>query len=108
MEGRAERQLGSYRLLRLLGEGQFTEVYLGEHLPSAMQVAVKVLTLQMSAEELAEFLIQARGLAQLQHPHIVPALDFGAAEGIAYVVMAYAPHGTLYQRHPRGTTLPLT
>src|SRR5207248_4859551 len=43
----------------------------------------------------------------LRHPHIVRVLDFGLQEGIPFLVMDYAPGGTLRNRHPKGTRLPL-
>jgi len=46
-------------------------------------------------------------LAGLAHPHIVPVHDFGVYEGIPYLVMQYAPHGSLRTVHPRGTRLSL-
>jgi hypothetical protein len=53
------------------------------------------------------FLTEARTLARLRHPHIVRLLDFGLQEDIPFLVMDYAPGGTLRTRHPKGTQLPL-
>jgi WD40 repeat protein len=46
----------------------------------------------------------------LKHPHIISILDFGIedASGTPFLVMDYAPHGTVRKRHPRGTQVPLT
>ncbi|HCI78980.1 MAG TPA: serine/threonine protein kinase, partial [Ktedonobacter sp.] len=41
------------------------------------------------------------------HPHIVRVLDFGVEDATPYLVMDYAPHGSLRTQHPRGTRLPL-
>jgi serine/threonine protein kinase len=41
------------------------------------------------------------------HPNIVRVLDFGVEDDIPFLVMDYAPNGTLRQRHPRGVLLPL-
>ncbi len=43
----------------------------------------------------------------MTHPHIVRVLDFGVENMTPFLVMEYAPHGTLRQRHPRATKLPL-
>ena len=44
----------------------------------------------------------------LRHPHIVPLLDFGISrDDLPYLVMEYAPEGTLRDRHPKGTRVPL-
>src|SRR5207248_2607201 len=45
-------------------------------------------------------------LARLRHPHIVRVLDFGMQEGTPFLVMDYAPGGSLRQLHPKGTQLP--
>ncbi len=100
-------QLGNYRLLRLLGRGGFAEVYLGEHLYLQNRAAVKVLHTRLSEEEAARFVTEARTLARLSHPHIVRVLDFALHEGIPFLVMEYAPGGSLRTRHPAGTRLPL-
>src|SRR5439155_23219890 len=52
-------------------------------------------------------LTEARTLAHLRHPHSVQVLDFGLEGMTAFLVMDYAPNGTLRQRHPTGTLLPL-
>ena len=45
------QQLGNYHLLRLLGEGGFAEVYLGEHQHLGTQAAIKILAARLSTEE---------------------------------------------------------
>ncbi len=50
---------------------------------------------------------EARTLARLVHPNIVRVFDFGIENRTPYLVMDYAPNGTLRQRHPRGTIVPL-
>ena len=45
MADRVGQQLGNYRLIRLLGQGGFAEVYLGEHMRLGMQAAIKVFCL---------------------------------------------------------------
>jgi serine/threonine protein kinase len=52
-----------------------------------------------------QFRLEARTIARLQHPHIVPVLDFGLDEQIPYLVMEYTPGGTLRSAHPKGTRL---
>jgi serine/threonine protein kinase len=99
-------QLGHYRVLRLLGRGGFAHVYLGEHLYLNSLAALKVLHTQFSEEEAAAFLREAQTLMHLSHPHIIRVLDFAVENGTPFLVMEYAPHGTLRQRHPKGTRLP--
>jgi eukaryotic-like serine/threonine-protein kinase len=68
------QQLGNYRLLGLLGKGGFAEVYLGEHLHLGMKVAVKVLNSQMASDDIERFRTEARTIARLALPTIIPAL----------------------------------
>lgn len=107
MADRSGKQLGNYRLVRLLGKGGFAEVYLGEHVFLKTPVAVKLLRTQLESEDMTGFLQEAQMIARLQHAHIVRVTDFGMDGDLPYLVMDFAPNGTLRQRHPRGTTLPL-
>jgi eukaryotic-like serine/threonine-protein kinase len=105
--GREGQLLGHYRLLRLLGRGGFAEVYLGRHLHLGSHAAVKLLRAQLPEEQAGQFLHEAQLLARLCHPHIVRILDFALQEGTAFLVMEYAPGGTLRSLHPKGTRIPL-
>ncbi len=49
------QQLGHYRLVRLLGQGGFAEVYLGEHIHLNTLAAVKVLHTRLADEDIQEF-----------------------------------------------------
>jgi len=100
-------QLGNYRLICLLGEGGFANVYLGQHIYLNTQAAIKVLQVHLGFEESEDFLDEARMVARLVHPHIVRVLEFGVEGHTPFLVMDYAPNGTLRQRHPRGTQLSL-
>jgi len=100
------QQLGNYRLIRLLGQGGFADVYLGEHLYMHTQAAIKVLHNQLTPVDIEQFRLEAQTVARLDHPHIVRVLEFGVEGSTPFLVMTYAPNGTLRQRHPRGTHLP--
>ncbi len=99
------QQFDSYKLIRYLGDGAFADVYLGEHVYLKKSVAVKVLRMQLSNSDRESFFIEARTVASLEHPHIVPVLDCGVDHNIPFLVMKYASHGTLRQRHPDHTVL---
>src|SRR5712692_3958655 len=109
MTDRLGQQFGQYRLGRFLGQGSFGEVYLGEHIHhNNTLAAVKVLQARLTAEDLKEFINEASTTFRLQHPHIVRLLDFGIGPAnTPFLAMAYAPNGTLRQRHPKGTHLSL-
>lgn len=102
------QQLGNYRILRLLGEGGFAQVFLAEHVYLDTQAAVKVLSMQLGNGEIEWFLREARTIARLIHPNIVRVLDFGVQDGLPFLVLDYAPNGTLRQSYPRGQQLPLS
>ena len=106
MADRVDQQFGNYQLIRLLGEGGFAEVYLGEHIHLGTQAAIKVLHTQLTSSDLDKFRNEARTIARLIHPHIVRVLEFGVEDTTPFLVMDYAPHGTLRQCHPKGTCLP--
>jgi len=108
MVDRRGQRLGNYTLVQLLGRGGFADVYLAEHVYLKTQVAVKVLQTRLSTtEDMDSFLREAQLIARLSHPHIIRVLDFGLDDDIPFLVMDYAPGGTLRQYHLRGRPLPL-
>src|SRR5579859_900317 len=102
------QQLGNYRLIRLLGTGAYAEVYLGEHIHLKRQAAIKVLHTVLTDEQKANFVMEAQRMVDLLHPSIIPVFDFVIEGDFPYLIMEYAPNGTLRTRHPRGSRLPLT
>jgi len=107
MVDRSGQQLGSYRLIRLLGHGGFAEVYLGEHIRLNSYAAVKVLNMQLAGSDAESFQREAHTIARLLHPHIIRVFDYDVAEGTPFLVMDYAPNGTLRSRHPKGARVPV-
>src|SRR5438045_1637079 len=105
---RIGQHVGDYRLLRWLGGGGFGDVYLAQRALDGAQVALKLLHTRLSSsEELKAFINEARTI-RLQHAHIVPLLDFGLSqEDLPYLVLEYVSQGTLRDRHPKGSPVPL-
>ena len=101
------KQLGNYRLTQLLGWGGFAEIYLGEHVHLGTPAAIKVLKARLTEEEIDQFRNEARTIITIEHPHIVRVLDFGIEGQIPFIVMSYAPNGSLRKLYPAGTRLPL-
>lgn len=107
MDSRVGKRLGNYYLTHLLGSGGFSQVYLGEHIYLKRFVAIKVLSTQVSSKDEQAFLQEGRIIASLEHPNILRVLDFGIDAHVSYLVMEYAPNGTLRRRHPKGSLLPI-
>ncbi len=73
----------SYRIDRELGQGGMATVYLAHDLKHDRDVAIKVLHPELGAALGGErFLTEIRTTARLQHPHILPLLDSGDADGL--------------------------
>ncbi len=106
MDDRIGKQLGNYRLLHLLGQGGFADVYLSEHIHLRTQAAIKVLQLRLVESNVQNFLQEARTIAHLVHPYIIRVLDFGVQDNTPFLVMDYAPKGTFRQRFLQGQQLP--
>ena len=100
-----EQQLGNYRIIRHLSEGGYAEVYLGEHIHLKTLAAIKVLHAQLESRDLEAFRKEAQIVARLRHQNIVNIHDFDVKDGTPFLVMDYAPNGTLRQRHPKGSLL---
>src|SRR5438270_7274004 len=107
MADRVGQQLGNYRLDRLLGQGNFADVYLGTHIHLNTQAAIKLLHTHLTDQDTELFRNEARIIARFVHDHIVRILDFDVEEGLPFLVMDYAPNGSLRKLYPKGTLLPL-
>src|SRR5207247_7267689 len=104
---RLGQQFGNYRLVSLLGQGGYAEVYLGQHVRLNQQAAIKVLHAHLSGVEAEHFQQEAETIATLVHPGIVRVFDYDVQEGVPFLVMDYAPNGSLRQRYPKGSLVPL-
>jgi WD40 repeat protein len=97
-----------YRIERELGAGGMATVYLAHDLRHDRPVAIKVLHPELAAALGGErFLSEIKTTARLQHPHILPLLDSGEADGLLYYVMPYVPGETLRARLERENQLPI-
>src|SRR6266571_2933131 len=88
-----------YRIERVLGRGGMATVYVAEDLRHSRQVAIKVLRPDVAAAIGAErFLREIAIAARLTHPHVLPLIDSGQADGSLYYVMPYVRGETLRER----------
>jgi serine/threonine protein kinase len=105
------RQIGRYRIERLLGSGSMGTVYLGHDADLDRPVAVKTLRdLALDADMrdvfLKRFKNEARAAARLQHPNIVQIFDVGDDPKVGpYLVFEYVPGHTLKQELSKGGPL---
>src|SRR5262249_46315081 len=98
---------GNYHLVKLLGQGGFAEVYLGKHVRLETPAAIKILHNRLEGEDITIFQREAQTVAALAHPHIIRVLDFDIQQDMPFLVLEYAPHGSLRQKYPYGKRVAL-
>lgn len=104
MQDLTGRTLGPYQILQPLGQGGMAAVYKAYQPALQRHVAVKVLPAHLAgdAQFSERFAREARAVARLDHPNILPVYDFGQSDGITYIVMKYVEGGTLKDLLDRG------
>lgn len=106
-------RLGKYDLTRLIGEGATGKVYLALDTFSGREVAVKLIDQdvltdpEFSEECRRQFLNEASLAGRLAHPHIIAILEASVTEDSGYVVMEYAPEGSLARYTCPDSLLPI-
>jgi len=97
-----------YTVERKIGSGGMADVYLTHDIRHNRKVAVKVMHRDLAEFVGVErFLLEIETTAKLQHPHILPLFDSGAAEGTVFFVMPYVEGQSLRVRLKRERQLPL-
>ncbi len=93
-----------YKIIELLGRGGMATVFKGYQSEIDRFVAIKVLPPHpgQDSEFIERFRLEARTIARLQHPHILPVYDYGAEGDILYLAIAYVEGGSLGDRIDRG------
>jgi serine/threonine protein kinase len=96
------QKFGQYEILELIGEGGMARVFKALQPNLEREVAIKALPTQIDdvrdKDLVRRFYDEARLVARLSHPHIVPVHDFGEDNGWAYIVMEFIPNGTVRER----------
>lgn len=97
---RVQSVLSEYQVLTELGRGAMGVVYLGQHKALGRKVAIKELLGHASTDDRvrSRFRTEAKVLASLDHPHVVPIYDFVERDEALLVVMEQLPGGTVWER----------
>jgi tRNA A-37 threonylcarbamoyl transferase component Bud32 len=92
--------LAAYEIEAVIGRGSWGVVMKARHRQLGREVAVKQLPTEFASQEEVRrrFVNEARLLAGLDHPHIVPVYDFIEKEGVCLLIMEYLPGGTVWGR----------
>lgn len=97
---KAGRPLKGYRLLEQVGSGAFSIVWRAIQPSVDRAVAIKQIRAELTSrpEFIRRFEAEAQMVAQIEHPHIVPLIDFWRDPDSAYLVMRWLGGGTLERR----------
>jgi serine/threonine protein kinase len=91
------RTLGGYKLEAMLGKGGMATVYRAYQTSVKRYVAIKVMSPEIADQPgfVERFSREAEVIASLEHPHILPVIDYGTDAGIHYLVMRFIEGGSL-------------
>ncbi|MCA9268789.1 MAG: serine/threonine protein kinase, partial [Planctomycetales bacterium] len=94
------KQLGPYRIERLLGQGGMGAVYFGIHCETDQAAAVKTLSAGLSSDEdfRRRFIGEIESLKKLRHPHIVQLFGWGEQDGQLFYAMEFVDGPSLHQQ----------
>ncbi len=103
-------RLGQYEIVERLGGGGMAVVYRAVQQPLGREVALKALSSELFQDEgfVKRFESEAKTLARLDHPNILPIYDFEVLDGTAFLTMPLIRGGTLRDILNRGPMEPLT
>ncbi len=94
------RSFGNYHLIEKAGSGGMSNVYKAYDLVNERTVAIKILAPHLNLDDKfkSRFTREANVLSQLDHPHIIPIIDFGEENGLLFIVMPFMKYGGLHHR----------
>ncbi|HEY7350418.1 MAG TPA: FHA domain-containing serine/threonine-protein kinase [Ktedonobacterales bacterium] len=103
------KKLGQLEVVEQIGQGGMATVYKAYQPALDRFVAIKVLPATYAKDPtfMERFVREARAIAKLYHPHILPVHDFGEQDGTTYIVMEYVSGGTLKRRLKPNQPMPL-
>ena len=93
----AGRQMGSYKILSLLGSGGMGEVYLARDSRLDRTIALKILPAQLASDQdrMRRFIREARAASALKHPNVTHIYEIGESDGVHFIAMEYVEGKTL-------------
>jgi len=99
-----------YDLIEQLGRGAYGAVWRARDLALDREVALKALNTGIAQDQaaIARLRREARLVASLAHPRIIPVLEFAERQGVAYFTMPLTPGGSLADRVAAQGALPLS
>src|SRR5579885_3240852 len=108
VKGLEGTSVGPYEIKKLLGVGGMGQVYRANDPRLEREVAIKVLSTALADEPgyLERFIREARAVAKLNHPHIVPVYDFGEQGGLTYLVWPLFPAARFASILPTAISFP--
>ena len=100
MSFKVDGNIGPYHILEQIGEGGMGAVFKAYHPALDRYVAIKVIHPAFREEQtfIARFQREARVVARLEHPNIVPIYDYAEYKGLVYLVMKFIEGNTLKDR----------
>uniref|UniRef100_K4A733 Protein kinase domain-containing protein n=1 Tax=Setaria italica TaxID=4555 RepID=K4A733_SETIT len=103
--GGGGRRVGEYELLRPIGSGAYSQVWLGRHRARGAEVAVKEIAMERLSSKLRESLLsEVDILRRIRHPNVIALHDSIKDHGRIYLILEYCRGGDLHgylQRHKR-------
>ncbi|MBN1284796.1 MAG: protein kinase [Anaerolineae bacterium] len=98
------QKLGPYKIIELLGRGGMSVVYRAYQPSMKREVAVKVLKTNLADEPdfMERFNREVEVISRLEHPHILPVIDYGESDNNVYLVMRLVRGGSLADRLKQG------
>jgi serine/threonine protein kinase len=99
------KQIGQYKITWLIGQGGMATVYRATQPGVDRLVAIKVMSAELGRDPqfTERFKREARTIAKLEHPHILPAIEFGQQDDFLYLVMRLVDGGSLDDKIHKNT-----
>ncbi len=92
--------LGGYKIIELIGTGGMAKVFRAVHVDTGDIVAIKTLPEEFCDDSTYQIRFQREieTIQRMNHPHILPLIDFGEVDKISYIIMPYMSNGTMADR----------